>query len=52
MRTKTVFMLLAWTLIITACAPTPGGATALLPNIPTANIVEGKTIFLVIPAIF
>lgn len=44
MRTKFVFTLLALTLIITACTPTQGGATAMLPIIPTANIVEGKTI--------
>jgi hypothetical protein len=31
-------------LILAACTPTQGGATALLPNIPTANIVEGRTI--------
>jgi hypothetical protein len=44
MHTKSVFMLVVLALIITACNPNPGGATAMLPNIPTANIVEGKTI--------
>ncbi len=44
MQTKSVFILLVLTVILAACTTTPGGATALLPNIPTANIVEGKTI--------
>ena len=44
MRTKFVVTVLALTLILTACNPNPGGATAMLPNISTANIVEGKTI--------
>lgn len=44
MRTKFVFTLLAAMLFLTACNPNPGGATAMLPNISTANIVEGKTI--------
>jgi hypothetical protein len=30
--------------IIAACTPTAGGAAALLPDIPTANIVEGRTL--------
>ncbi|HZY44173.1 MAG TPA: hypothetical protein VFF70_05410 [Anaerolineae bacterium] len=44
MQTKSVLLLSVLAVIITACTPTPGGATAMLPNISTANIVEGKTI--------
>lgn len=44
MRTKFVLLISAAALIITACTPTQGSADTLLPNIPTANIVEGKTI--------
>ena len=44
MRIKFALLLSALALILTACTPAPGGATTLLPNIPTADIVEGKTI--------
>ncbi len=44
MNKKLITLLFALTLLITACTPNPGSATAMLPNIPTADIVEGKTI--------
>ena len=31
-------------LLVTACAPTAGGATALLPEVPNTTVVEGQSI--------
>ena len=44
MRVKLGLIISGLALIISACTPTSGGAAALLPDIPSANIVEGRTI--------
>jgi hypothetical protein len=44
MRRRIISISAVLMFVVAACTPTPGGATALLPNVPTANIVEGRTI--------
>ncbi|HLF27810.1 MAG TPA: hypothetical protein VJG32_15860 [Anaerolineae bacterium] len=44
MRRRLWVVGLSLIVIAAACEPSPGGARALLPSIPQATIVEGKTI--------
>ncbi len=37
-------LMLTILLLAAACGPVPGGATALLPDVPNTNVVEGQTI--------
>ena len=44
MRTRYVLLVSALLLIVAACTPTAGGATALLPDVPNTTVVEGQSI--------
>lgn len=38
------WLLLTTLIVVAACTPTQGGATALLPDVPNTTVVEGQTI--------
>ena len=44
MRSRHLLAIGALLLMITACTPTAGGATALLPEVPNTTVVEGQSI--------
>ena len=44
MRTRYVLLVSVLLLIVAACTPTAGGATALLPDVPNTTVVEGQSI--------
>jgi hypothetical protein len=44
MRKRMWLSTISLLLIITACTPTAGGATALLPDVPNTTVVEGQSI--------
>jgi hypothetical protein len=44
MRTRSWLVMSVLLLTITACAPTAGGATALLPEVPNTTVVEGQSL--------
>jgi len=44
MHTRYWLALSALLLLVSACTPTAGGATALLPDVPNTTVVEGQSI--------